>query len=299
MTPKPSIARAALWMTGWLVLMLGIMVAGRTAQRELNVFQVMELRAMIGLLLLYPLVHRAGGLSSVRSSVIGQHIGRNLVHYSAQAAWLLALTMIPLGQLIAIEFTMPIWIAIMAATFLGERITGTKALSVALGLIGVVVIVRPSLDHVDPGQLIALATAVGFAVSVIMVKNLTRYDSVLTIIFWMVVIQGIAGLVPALVVWRWPSLEIWGWLVIIAICGTFSHFCMAKAMTYADATVVVPLDFLRVPLAALVGWLVYSEQIDAWTAVGALLILFGNLVNLRNAGTARIPPPSDDRRSAA
>ena len=297
MTTKPSITKAALWMTGWLTLMLGIMVAGRTAQRELNVFQIMELRALIGLLLLYPLVHRAGGLTSVRSNVIGQHIGRNLVHYSAQAAWLLALTMIPLGQLIAIEFTMPIWIAIMAAMFLGERITPTKAVSVVLGLIGVVVIVRPSLDHIDPGQLIALATAVGFAVSVIMVKNLTRHDSVLTIIFWMVVIQGIAGLVPALVVWRWPSPEIWGWLVIIAICGTFSHFCMAKAMTYADATVVVPMDFLRVPLAALVGWLVYSEQVDVWTAVGALLILFGNLVNLRGAGTARIPP-SENRRSA-
>lgn len=291
MTTKPSIAKAALWMTGWLTLMLGIMVAGRTAQRELNVFQIMELRAVIGLLLLYPLVYRAGGLSSVRTSVIGQHIGRNLSHYSAQAAWLLALTMIPLGQLIAIEFTMPIWIVILAAIFLNERITTTKALSVVLGLIGVVVIVRPSLDHVDPGQLIALATAVGFAVSFIMVKNLTRHDSVLTIIFWMVVIQGIMGLVPALVVWRWPSPEIWGWLVIIAICGTFSHFCVTKAMTYADATVVVPMDFLRVPLAALVGWLVYSEQIDAWTAVGALLILFCNLVNLRGAGTARIPAP--------
>ena len=99
----------------------------------------------------------------------------------------------------------------------------------------------------------------------------------------MVVIQSALGLVPAILVWQWPSTGAWGWLVVIGFCGTYSHYCMARAMLHADATVVVPMDFLRVPFAALTGWLVYAERVDLFTALGAALILAGNLLNLRAA----------------
>lgn len=283
MRANPSLAKAALWMAGWLTLMLLMSVAGRAATLEIDVFQIMELRALIGLALLWPLVHTAGGLRAMRSDVLGQHIGRNVVHYFAQYAWLLALTMIPLAQLISIEFTMPVWTAIFAGLFLGERIGGLKIVSIVLGILGVAIIVRPGLDHLDPGQLIALVMAVGFGISVTMVKGLTRHDSVVRIMFWMLVIQGLIGILPALWVWRWPSAEAWAWIVVIAACGTFSHYCMAKAMTYADATIVIPMDFLRVPLSAALGYLLYSEMLDVWTVAGAALILFGNLLNLRGA----------------
>lgn len=283
MSAHPSLAKAALWMAGWLTLMLLMSVAGRAATIEIDVFQIMELRALIGLVLLWPLVHAAGGLRAMRTSVIGQHVGRNVVHYFAQYAWLLALTMIPLAQLISIEFTMPVWTAIFAGLFLGERIGRLKIASIVLGILGVAIIVRPGLDQVAPGQLIALVMAVGFGISVTMVKGLTRYDSVVRIMFWMLVIQGLIGIVPALWVWRWPSAEAWAWIVVIAACGTFSHYCMAKAMTYADATVVIPMDFLRVPLSAALGYLLYSEMLDTWTVAGAAMILFGNLLNLKGA----------------
>lgn len=283
MRAHPSLAKAALWMAGWLTLMLLMSVAGRAATLEIDVFQIMELRALIGLALLWPLIHAAGGLKAMRSDVLGQHIGRNVVHYFAQYAWLLALTMIPLAQLISIEFTMPVWTAIFAGLFLGERIGGLKIVSIVLGILGVAIIVRPGLDHLDPGQLIALIMAVGFGISVTMVKGLTRHDSVVKIMFWMLVIQGLIGILPALWVWRWPSAEAWAWIVVIAACGTFSHYCMAKAMTYADATIVIPMDFLRVPLSAALGYLLYSEMLDVWTVAGAALILFGNLLNLRGA----------------
>lgn len=283
MRAHPSLAKAALWMAGWLTLMLLMSVAGRAATLEIDVFQIMELRALIGLALLWPLIHAAGGLKAMRSDVLGQHIGRNVVHYFAQYAWLLALTMIPLAQLISIEFTMPVWTAIFAGLFLGERIGGLKIVSIVLGILGVAIIVRPGLDHLDPGQLIALVMAVGFGISVTMVKGLTRHDSVVKIMFWMLVIQGLIGILPALWVWRWPSAEAWAWIVVIAACGTFSHYCMAKAMTHADATIVIPMDFLRVPLSAALGYLLYSEMLDVWTVAGAALILFGNLLNLKGA----------------
>jgi drug/metabolite transporter (DMT)-like permease len=151
----------------------------------------------------------------------------------------------------------------------------------------VAIIVRPFDGGVGAGQLIALAAAVGFATSVIMVKALTRSDRVVVILFWMMAIQSVMGLVPALHVWRAPSLYAWGWVLVIAFCGTYSHYCMTRALLHADATVVVPMDFLRVPLAAAVGWLVYAERVDLFTALGAALILAGNLLNLKGAGEKR------------
>lgn len=285
-TMPPSNAKAAGWMAGWLTLMLVLLVAGREATRELKVFQIMEMRSVIGILMLYPLVHLNGGLASMKTSRPLQHIGRNIVHYGAQYGWFLALTLIPLAQVVSIEFTMPIWTALLAVSFLGERLNVWKILAIVLGLVGVIIIVQPGVAQVSPGQLIMVAAAMGFGVAIVMVKSLTRTDSVVVIIFWMLVIQSLIGLVPALYYWQWPSAHIWPWIVVIAFCGTYSHYCFTQAMRYADATVVVPMDFLRVPRSAAVGWLIYSERLDAATMAGAALILTGNLLNLKRSASA-------------
>jgi drug/metabolite transporter (DMT)-like permease len=270
-------------MAGWLSLMLIVAVAGRETTRELNVFQIMELRSILGFLMLYPLVRRSGGFAAMKTSRPLQHIGRNLVHYGAQLGWFFALTLIPLGQVVSIEFTMPIWTAILASSFLGERLTGWKILAIVLGLVGVAVIVRPGTSEINPGQLIALAAAIGFGISIAMMKSLTRTEQTVAIIFWMLVVQSAAGFFPAIELWRRPSAYAWCWIVVIAFCGTFSHFCMARAMLYADATIVVPMDFLRVPLTATAGWLIYAEPLDLYTVLGAVLILAGNLLNLKTS----------------
>ncbi|HMN75495.1 MAG TPA: DMT family transporter [Burkholderiaceae bacterium] len=283
----PSTAKAAAWMAGWLSLMLVIAIAGREATRELSVFQLMLLRSSIGLVLIAPLVRGAGGWAVLRTQRLREHALRNAVHYAAQYAWLAALGMIALAQVVAIEFTMPIWTVLLAAAFLGERITAAKTVAVVLGLAGVTLIVRPGgaggMGGIAPGQFVALAAALGFAVSVVMVKSLTRSDGAVAIIFWMLVIQSIIGLAPALATWRWPSPGAWGWVLLVAFCGTYSHYCMARALAHADATVVVPMDFLRVPLTALAGWLIYAERLDLLTVFGAALILGGNLLNTRRA----------------
>ncbi len=278
----PSKPRAALWMSGWLFLMLFVAIAGRETLRDLNVFQVMEIRSLFGLAFLTPLILLNGGFGAMKTGRPVAHVSRNLVHYAAQLGWFYALTLIPLSQLVSIEFTMPIWIAIMAAIFLGERMTRLKIAAIVLGLIGVVVIVRPTAGELNVGQLFSLGSAFGFAISITLIKSLTRTDSALKIIFWMIVVQSVAGLIPALWSWQWPIAYVWFWLVVVGFCGTFSHFCMARAMLYADATVVVPMDFLRVPLSATIGWLLYAEQLDMFTLLGAALILAGNMLNLRS-----------------
>jgi drug/metabolite transporter (DMT)-like permease len=268
-------------------------VAGREATRTLHVFQIMEMRSLLGFVLLWPLVHAGGGLRALATSRIGQQLLRNAVHYGAQFGWFFALTLIPIAQVVAIEFTMPIWTALLAVAFLGERLGAMRVVAVVLGVVGVAVIVRPGVDHVDPGQLIALGAAVGFAISVILVKSLTRTDSPVTIIWWMLVVQSAIGAIPAALVWRPPTVAVWPWIVVIAICGTYSHFCMTQALRHAEATMIVPMDFLRVPLTAAAGWLFYGERIDAFTVGGAALILFANLLNLRR------PQPATKRQPMA
>jgi drug/metabolite transporter (DMT)-like permease len=177
-------------MAGWLSLMLIV--------------------ATIGFLMLYPFIRHNGGFATMKTSRPRplQHIGRNLVHYGAQLGCFFALTLIPLGQVVSIEFTMPIWTAILAASFLGERMTVWKIAAIVLGIVGVIVIVRPATGEINPGQLIALAAAVGFGISVAMMKSLTRTEKSLAIIFWMLVIQSAAGFFPALYFWRWPSADV-------------------------------------------------------------------------------------------
>ncbi|RWO23545.1 MAG: DMT family transporter [Mesorhizobium sp.] len=285
MAPSPSIPKAAFWMALSIASFLTMSVAGRATTAELNVFQVLELRSVIGLFILLPLVMMSGGFAAMRSKRPAAHIARNVVHFVGQAAWLYALTLIPLAVLISIEFTTPIWTAILAVGFLGERLSRPRLAAIVLGLIGVLIIVRPGVGPVDPGHVVELGAAVCFGISVVLVKSLTRTDSVVSIIFWMLVIQSVLGLVPALYEWRNPPLELWPWILLIAFTGMSSHFCMARALAYADATVISPMDFLRVPLSALIGWLLYQEQIDAFTAGGALLILLGNLLNLQKKAT--------------
>ncbi len=287
-TPAPSNLKAAFWMAGWITLMLTMAIVGREVTRELDAFQVMELRALIGIVLIYPLVHLQGGLSAMKTAHPLRHIGRNIVHYGAQYSWFIALGLIPLAQVVSIEFTMPIWTAVLAVLFLGERMNAWKIAAVVLGLVGVWMIVRPEAGKIDPGQAWALAAAIGFAISIVMIKALTRTESVVRILFWMLVIQAIIGAIPAYLVWQPVPVHLWGYVFAVAFCGTFSHYCMTRAMLYADATMVVPMDFLRVPATAIAGWLIYSEGIDAFTVAGAGLILLGNLLNLKQAGTARV-----------
>ncbi|WP_112500413.1 DMT family transporter [Agrobacterium sp. lyk4-40-TYG-31] len=281
MSSKQSTVKAAAWMMLSLLLLLLMSVSGRVVTHELNVFQAMEMRSVIAFFMLLPLVYREGGLREMRTSIPLRHIGRNVAHYLGQYAWLLGLTLIPLAQVISIEFTAPIWAAFLAAIFLKEPLTWRKGIVILFGLAGVAVIVRPGGAPLNPGHIITLGAAVAFAISFVSTKALTRSDGATKILFWMLVIQSIIGVVPALSVWTWPSSSTWPWIFLLAFTGSFAHFCMAKALAHADATVVMPMDYLRVPASALIGYLLYAEAIDVFTATGAGLILLGNLFNLQ------------------
>lgn len=287
MDTQQSYAKAAFWMGCSIACFVVMSMVGRTLTAELNVFQVMEMRSVIGFVMLLPLVLASGGFVAMRTGRPVLHVARNVAHYSGQFAWLMALNMIPLAELISIEFTTPFLTAVLAVMFLGERLNARKLGAIALGFAGVAVIVRPGVSELQQGHLVMLAGAVGFAISAVTVKLLTRTDSVVRIIFWMLIIQSVIGLVPAIRVWQTPSAELWPAILIISFTGTFAHYCLTRALTHGEATVVMPMDFLRLPVMAMVGWLVYSEGLDMWVVAGAVLILAGNMLTIRRSANAR------------
>jgi drug/metabolite transporter (DMT)-like permease len=279
---RQSLSQAGFWMAGWLLLTLATTVSGRELAHDVPVVVLMLLRSLTATALLAPIILATGGLKN-RMGKLGFHAARNGVHYVAQFAWFSALIYIPLAQMVSIEFTLPIWAAIIAWLFLGEKLDAWKILAIVLGFIGVVTIVRPGGMVINIGHAYALFSAFGFAVSVSLTRFLTRTESPLTVIFYMFAMQSVLGAIPAALVWQWPQPHNWIWVAVVGIAGTYSHYCLSKALSLGEIAVVQPLDFLRVPLTALVGYLVYSEGIDMLTALGAALILVANSLNLFRA----------------
>lgn len=277
---------AALWMTGTLAAFMLMAVAGRELSADFNTFQILFWRSLVGLVLVSILLNRSGW-SQVRTPQPVKQIIRNLIHFCGQFGWFFAVAHISIAQVFTIEFTAPFWTLLLAAIFLGEKVTPVRLLAVVLGFIGILIILRPGFATVEIAQLAVLGAAFCFAASLVITKRLVATDTPLTIIFYMTVIQLPLGLVASLDGWIWPSLSHLPWIVIVGASALTAHFCIANAMKLADASIVVPMDFLRVPLAALIGYLLYAQVIDYWLAIGALIIFIGNLVNVHAESRAR------------
>ena len=177
-------------MTGALLSFSGMAVSIRGLADVLNVFEILSIRSgsgffVLGMLaILRPELRRA-----LRLDLIRIHLLRNTVHFGAQVAWTKSLTLLPLATVFALEFTTPAWVAVLAVLFLGERMTGSRAATIFLGLLGVVVIVRPGLGDFQPAALLVIASAVGFAITFVTTKKLTGTESTFAILFWMNLIQ--------------------------------------------------------------------------------------------------------------
>jgi drug/metabolite transporter (DMT)-like permease len=283
------VVRAALWMSGALVSFMAMAIAGRQLSAELTTFQILFFRSFVGLAVVLALLQRSGW-SRVKTRVFGTHLMRNLAHFGGQYGWFYGIALIPLTEVFAIEFTIPIWTAILASIFLGERMNGPRAVAIALGFVGILVILRPGMAAVSAPALAVLGGALCYAISHVFTKRLSATETPLTILFYMTVIQLPLGLVPALPHWVWPSAALWPWVGVVAVTALSAHYCLTRAFQLADAAVVIPMDFLRLPLIAAVGFLFYGEALNIWVLVGALIVFAATWLNLKsasNAGQAR------------
>ena len=282
-TAERPVLRAALWMTGAVLSFISMAIAGRALAGELDTFEIMMYRSFIGFALVLAVGGAAGQLSRVSSRRLGLHLGRNLFHFTGQNLWFYAITLIPLAQVFALEFTTPIWVSLAAPFILGEKLTRARLATVALGFGGILLVTRPGFGTLGPGVLSAALAAVGFAGSAILTKRLTRYEALVSIMFWLTGMQAVFGLVMAgydgdLAV---PSLALVPWVVLVGAAGLFAHVCLTKALGYAPATTVMPMDFVRLPLAALAAAAIYGERLDPFVLLGAVVIFGANYLNLR------------------
>jgi len=165
--------------------------------------------------------------------------------------------------------------------FLNEKLSARKLISIALGILGVVIILKPSVAIVNQGSLIVLGAAVCYAISHTSTKSLSFTEHPLTIIFLMCLIQLPVGLSLSLLNWKNPTYIQWLWIISIGITALSAHYCMTKAMQYAEVTMVVTMDFLRLPVIATIGVALYSESFEITLIVGASIMLLGNLLNMQ------------------
>ena len=273
---------AAAWMTGTIMSLSSMAIAGRALSGELDTFEMMMYRSFVGVGIIVSIGVATGRLSEIRVDNLPLHFLRNLSHFAGQNLWFYSLTLITLAQVFALEFTSPIWVVFFAVLFLGEKLTRTRLIAVIIGFAGALVVAQPGAGGNAVGIALASASAIGFAGSIVCTKLLTRTETIFGILFWLTVLQAGMGIVAS----GWdgdvvlPSAAAWPWVALIGCAGLFAHFCLTNALAVAPATVVTPMDFVRLPAIALVGMLFYDEPLNAWVLIGAALIFGGNYLNI-------------------
>lgn len=274
--------KASLWMIGTITSFSSMAVAGREVGAELDTFEIMMYRSLCGALIVLLVGWFAGTLTQINTQNIKTHLLRNAAHFTGQNLWFYAVTVIPLAQVFALEFTTPLWVIVLSPLILGEKLTRMRALAAILGFIGILIVARPGVSGINSGIVTAASCAIFFALTIMLTKRLTRTQSITCILFYLTTMQLVLGVVAAgydgdIAL---PSLTALPFVILIGFAGLLAHFCMTKALSLAPATVVVPIDFGRLPVIAVIGMLLYNEALDIWVLAGAIIIFAGNYLNI-------------------
>ena len=282
--PDAQPFKAALWMCGAIASFTLMAISGRAIQVDLNSFELMFWRSLIGFAIIGTLVlslHRGAIWSAICPTSPRLHLARNIFHFTGQNLWFYGIMVIPLSQLVALEFTSPIWVAVLAPLVVGEIFTRRRLWIALLGFSGILIVAQPGVQPLSSGHLAGVLCAIAFAMNLLLTKRIMRHDNVLCVLFWMTALQTLFGL--ALAQWggfTWPSPAIWGWIVLVGLTGLSAHYCLTSALGLAPATIVAPMEFFRLPIIALVGMALYSEALDPFVFLGGAVIFAANWLNL-------------------
>src|SRR5690606_18573023 len=250
-TAKPTpLWVGALWMLACLISFIAMALASRELAQSMSIMQVLLLRSAVGILIMLAVARHV--LPQLRNGAhLWLHALRNLVHFSAQYCWTVAVVLLPLAYVFALEFTMPIWVSLFAALWLGERITRVRFFAMLVSFAGVLVVLRPDTG-LEPAALLVLVAAAGYGASAVFVKRLTHTCSPSAIVMWMVLMQCPMAAVMLWLTddWIWPSLLDTPWVLVLGAATLSAHYTMARALQIMDASLAIPIDFLRVPLVA-------------------------------------------------
>lgn len=269
-------------MLGAVMSFTAMAVAGREMASELDTFEIMMYRSIIGVLVVLAIGGFSGSLVTITRQRFGLHVIRNICHFFGQNLWFYALAVIPFAQVFAFEFSTPIWVALLAPFFLGERLTKIRLITVTLGFLGILIVAQPGTITLSSGVIAAALCAVGFAGTFIATKLLSKTESTTCILFWLAAMQLVFGTVCAFYDGEVavPSLATVPLIVLVGCAGLLAHYCITTALKLAPVMFIAPIDFLRLPIIAFIGASFYNEAINVWVFVGAIIVFSSNFLNI-------------------
>lgn len=267
--------RAALLMLA-STLFFGLMaITIRYASKSLSTFEIAFFRNAFGLLVLLPLLLR-GGSGLPRTRQLPKYLLRSTIGIGSMLSGFWAIGHLPLSQAVALSYSTPLFVTILAVFWLGELVRKRRWAAVLVGFIGVLVVVRPGTSGFSLGSLVAVSAAVFSAVVAIQIKQLSRIDPPDTIVFYTYAFWVPLSLLPALFAWQWPDGRAWLWLVLTGLCGTGGQLLWTRALKLGDVSALTPISFMQLPVVAIAGYFLFGESVDRWTVLGAAIILAAN-----------------------
>lgn len=276
----PGPVRGALWMVLSCFLFSLMPVILRKVAAELHPFVVIFWRNVFSLILLAPWVLR-GGLGSLQTKRIGLHMVRACSGLIALITWIYAVTLMPIAEVTALGFTVPLFVTVGAALFLGEAVGLRRRLAVAIGFGGAMIILRPGIEAISVPALVALSAAVFMATSFLLVKKLSNTETPMTIVFYMGLFMLPMSAVLAAFQWEMPPPELWPWLVGVGFMATLVQMTMTKAFSTADVTAIMPFDFTKLIFTAFLGFVIYGEVPEIWIWIGGVVIFSATVYSTR------------------
>lgn len=290
MTPRSPEVRGALWALAASLIFACVEAMAKLAGRELDPLQIAFFRCVFGGLFVLPLTLRAAGAGTLRTKRFLGHVGRTAAGVCSIVLGFIAVTNMNLADAVAISFTRPMFLIVLAVLFLGERVRWRRWTAIAVGFVGVIVMVRPGGGEFGWPALAALAGAMSVACVVVLLKQLVATERPETIIFYFTTMSSLMTLIPALLVWRWPPPWVWAIVVAIGAFGSFGQYCSIRAYRLIEATQADPIDYSRLIFATVISVVLFADWPDIWSFVGAAIIIASTLYITRREASLKAGP---------
>lgn len=268
--------KSVFFMSLSVVLFTCMIASIRIVSKEVDSLIIVFFRNFFGIIIIAPII-ASHGIKLLKTTKTNLYFLRAFFGLLAMFTWFHGITIVPLAEAVALNFTMPLFITLIATLFLAEKVGWRRWSATIVGFSGAMIVLQPGIDALTIGHIELLAASFFMAISVIIIKKLSDTEPPARIVAYMLIVFAPASLVPALFVWEWPSGNSLLWLAVVAISGTLAHLAFTRSLSMAEITAIMPLDFTRLPLTALVAFLAFSEVPSLSTWIGGIIIFLSTV----------------------
>ena len=273
---RKSYLKSVFFMSISVVLFTCMIASIRVVSKEVDSFIIVFFRNFFGIIIIAPIL-TSHGIKLLKTKKLNLYLLRAFFGLLAMFTWFHGITVVPLAEAVALNFTMPLFITLIATLFLAEKVGWRRWTATTVGFLGAMIVLQPGITTIRIGHIELLAASFFMALSVITIKKLSDTEPPARIVAYMLIVFAPISLVPALFVWSWPSTNALLWLALVAISGTLAHLSFTRSLSMAEITAIMPLDFTRLPLTAIVAYLAFSETPSLSTWIGGIIIFLSTV----------------------